>query len=260
MRPPVETLLVLGAIIAAAALGMLSKRVPPEHHLGDGTRVHYAATISVVATLAALVMGFAISNANTNRLAMMQDVALMSSNIIRAGALLSRYGPEANDAHDTLARYATQKRQDLFPQAHGKRPALWDPVSDTQLDQLQRQIIALHPKDGLQRFQQSQALEASNQIIATQWTIAEQRYAIAPNMVIVFLTYSMMVLFFTYGLFTPNHVTAVVAIFLSATAIAAAIMIILQGRMPFDGVAAIPFQPLADAVAAVQRCPPAIVR
>jgi hypothetical protein len=226
--------------------------VLPGHHLDDGSRLHFTATVSVVGTLAALVLGFAISNANANRLARMQDVVLLSSHIIRAGSLLNQYGPEAAAAHATLGDYAEQKRQDLFPQPHVRAAILWDAVSDAQLDRLQGQIIALHPKDDVQRFQQSQALEASAQIVARQAVIAGQRYATSPRAVIVTITYWMMLLFFSYGLFTPRHITAVVAVLLSATAIAAAISILLQGRLPFDGLAPIPSEPLLEAAAAVR--------
>jgi hypothetical protein len=251
VTPQCETLLVLLALLAAAALGMGIRRMLPEHHLDDRSRVHFTATVSVVGTLAALVLGFAISNANSLRLARMQDVVLLSSQIVRAGSLLSQYGPEAAAARVTLGDYAERKRQDLFPRPRVRPAILWDSVSDVQLDKLQAQIIALHPNDDLQRFQQSQALAASNQIVARQAVIAGQRYATSPRAVIIAITYWMMLLFLTYGLFTPRHITAVIAVFLSATAIAVAISILLQGRLPFDGLAPIPAEPLLEAAAAV---------
>jgi len=75
MSPLAESLIVLGVILAAASFGFLIGLAVPEHHRSDNTRSHFAATSSVVATLAALVLGLAISTTSTTRLAMIRDKA-----------------------------------------------------------------------------------------------------------------------------------------------------------------------------------------
>jgi hypothetical protein len=253
MTPFVECLLVLGAILGASVIGMWVSRMLPEHHLSDGTRTHFATAVSVVATLTALVLGLAISNANTTRLAMIQDLTLLSSNILRAGDLVREYGPEAEDAHVTLARYAALKLEDLFPQAPPRVPNLSNQATDRLLDQLQGQLVNLHPQDDLQRWRQAQALEATNQIVLKRWAIAEQAYATVPQAVVYIVTFWLAILFGTYGLFTPRHATAVMALFLSATAVAGAIFLILEARTPFSGLVIIASGSLSDAAAMVQR-------
>jgi hypothetical protein len=203
--------------------------------------------------LTALVLGLAISNANTTRLAMIQDLTLLSSNVLRAGDLVRQYGPEAEDAHATLARYAVLKLEDLFPQTAGRLPSLSNQATDGLLDKLQGQLVNLHPQDDLQRWRQAQALEATNQIVVERWAIAEQAYATVPQAVVVIVTFWLAVLFGTYGLFTPRHATAVAALFLSATAVAAAIFLILEARTPFTGLVTIASGALSNAAALVQR-------
>ena len=253
ISPAVESLLVLGAILVAGTIGMWANRVLPEHHLSDGTRTHFAAAVSVVATLTALVLGLAISNANTTRLSMMQDLTLLSSNIIRAGDLVRLYGPEAEDAHATLARYAAVTLEDLFPQTAGRAPSLLNPATNNLLDHLQGQLITLHPQDDLQRWRQSQVLEVTNQIVTERSAIAEQAHATVPQPVVLIVTFWLSILFGTYGLFTPRHVTAVAALVLSATAVAAAIFLILEARTPFNGMVRVPSGSLSEAAGLVQR-------
>ncbi len=167
--------------------------------------------------------------------------------------MLSQYGPEAASAHATLAQYATQKRQDLFPEQPGQRANQSNPQTDKLLDQLQAQIVTLHPADDLQRFRQSQALEASNQIVVQQAKIAEQRHTQAPYQAINAITLWLAIVFFSFGLFSPTHPTALVAIILSATAVSIAVLIILESRLPFDGLAPIPSGSLQEAVTLVRQ-------
>jgi hypothetical protein len=253
MSPFVESLFVLGAILAAALIGMLVSHVLPKHHLSDGTRTHFVTAVSVVGTLTALVLGLGISDANTIRFAMIRDLTLLSSNILRADDSVRQYGPAADDAHATLARYAALKLEDLFPEAAGRLPNLSNQATDGLLDQLQAQLVTLHPQDDLQRWRQTQALDATNQIILERWAIAEQASATVPQAVVVIVTFWLAILFGTYGLFTPRHATAVAALLLSATAAAAAIFLILEARTPFTGLVTIASGALSDAVAFVQR-------
>ena len=248
-----ESLIVLGVILAAAVLGILVSMVLPEHHRSDPTRSHFLATISVVATLTALVLGLGMTTANTTRSAMIQDVALLSSYIVRLDGLLRQYGPEAAAARANLVQFAVHKREDLFPQALGEQVDLSNPATAALFDALQQLVLDLTPRNEAQRWRQSQALELSNQIAAARWAITEQGHAAVPQGVIVVVTFWLAILFGTYGLFTPRHTTAIVALVLCIAAAAAAILLILEARTPFTGLIRIPAAALAEAVDTVRR-------
>jgi hypothetical protein len=248
-----ESLIVLGIILAAALLGILAGMVLPEHHRGDNTRSHFLATISVVATLTALVLGLGMTTANSTRSAMIQDVALLSSNIVRLDGLLRHYGPEAAAAHASLVQYAVHKREDLFPQALGARANLANPATTALFDELQQRLLDLTPHNDAQRWRQSQALEISNQIAVARWAIAEQGHAAVPQGVIVVVTFWLAILFGTYGLFTPRNITAIVALILCVVAVAAAILLILEARAPFTGLIRIGAGSLVEAIDTVER-------
>lgn len=253
MSPLVESLIVFAAILGAALLGMWLGWVLPEHHLQNGTQTHIAAAVSVVGTLTALVLGLGISNANTTRLAMVRDLALLSSNILRTGELIRGYGPGAEDAHAMLARYAALKLEDLFPQVSGREPNLSNPATDVLLDEVQGQLVNLHPQDDLQRWRQAQALESTNQIVVQRWAIAEHVHATIPHSVVFVITFWLDILFCTYGLFMPRHLTAATVILTSALAVACAVFLILEARSPFTGFVRIDSGSLVEAVNLLRR-------
>jgi hypothetical protein len=248
-----ESLIVLGVILATALVGLLVNMVLPEHHRNDTTRSHFLATISVVATLTALVLGLAMTTANTTRSAMIQDVALLSSTIVRLDTMLRQYGPEAAAARANLVQYAVHKREDLFPQAAGAQVNLANPATTALFDALQQQLLDLTPRNEAQKWRRSQALELSNQIATVRWAITEQGNAALPQGVVLVVTFWLAILFGTYGLFTPRHATAIVALVLCVVAVAAAILLILEARTPFTGLVRIGSAALVEAVDSVSH-------
>ncbi len=252
MTPIPESLLVLSVMLAAGLLGTVLRRLLPKSHLTDGTPSHLTATIAVVATLTALVLGLAISNANTARVGMINDLALLSSDIVRTDDLLRRFGPAANNARADLIHYAVEKQEDLFPRSAGREPNPSNSQTAAILGRVQDEILKLEPQDDAQRWEQSQALVVSTLIVVARWTIAEQGHTVVSEAGEVVLVFWLSILFGTYGLFMPRHVTAFVGLLLSATAVASAIFLILDARAPFSGMFHVSSETLSEAVRAVR--------
>jgi hypothetical protein len=53
---------------------------------------------------------------------MINDLALLSSDIVRTHDLLRRFGPAAKNARADLIHYAVEKQEDLFPRSAGRAP------------------------------------------------------------------------------------------------------------------------------------------
>jgi hypothetical protein len=240
MSPIGESLIVFAVLLGGACIGLIANLLLPDHHRSDGTRTHFAATVSVVATLAALVLGLAISNANTSRGTMIQDLALMSSDITRIDHHLRHFGPDADNARHLLAGFARQKRDDLFPPAPGVTANPDNLATAAKLDDAQK-------------WRQAQALDLAINVETVRWAIAEQEHVAVPQAVVGIVSFWLAVLFGTYGLFMPRHVTAFVAMVLSAAAVASAIFLILEARTPFTGLVHIPAASLDAAVAGLDR-------
>ena len=71
--------------------------------------------MAVVATIAALVLGLLLSNANSSFSTVQGQVNAISAQILRLDQLLRRYGSDTELAREKLREYAEQKRDDLFP-------------------------------------------------------------------------------------------------------------------------------------------------
>ena len=253
MSPFAESLLVLAVIVAASAIGIGLRRVLPEHHLADATRTNLFAAISIVGTLTALVLGLAFSNASATRNAVQQNVVSLATGIREADSLLRHYGPEADGLRAELAAYARRELSDLFPKDLTQPPDLADRTTASSLDQLEEGVLALHPQTEAQRWRQSQLLTLLQQITSTRWYLAEQRFITVPSLGVAILALWLAILFGTYALFMSVHATSIAGILASGVAMTAAILMILEGRQPFSGLAHISGAALTEATASLDR-------
>ena len=103
-------------LFGSAMIAMVAARFLPQHHLSAESKSVVSASMAVVGTLSALVLGLFLSTGNASFLAKNQKVAQLSTDIIGLDRLLRRYGSEAQDIRALLRRYAAAQLQDLFPQ------------------------------------------------------------------------------------------------------------------------------------------------
>jgi hypothetical protein len=253
VTPLVESLLILGVVFIALGLGAWIGRVLPDHHITDASRTHITTAVAIVATLTALVLGLAINNANQMRVTMVNDLTLLSIGLSRVDGLLRRYGPAGDEARASLRQFAAQTSEDLFPQTPGKQPDLTNSQTVMTLERVQDQIVALQPHDDAQSWQRSLALSLWDGVVGTRWAITEQEFTKTPQGVVVILTFWLAILYCTYGLFMPRHLTSVMTTALSATAVASAMFLILEAHTPFSGLVAISSGSLFEAVRSLQR-------
>src|SRR5216683_1534642 len=109
------TLIILVIVFGGAVLGMLAARLLPEQHLSSETRTVVSASMAIVGTLSALVLGLLISTASTSFATRDKEVTNISANLIRIHFLLERYGPETQESRAILGRYTAAMLRDLFP-------------------------------------------------------------------------------------------------------------------------------------------------
>jgi hypothetical protein len=253
MSPLLECLIVPVGILAAAGLGMAGGFRLPKHHLDEKARTHVFGSISVVATLTALLLGLMISSAQGERTLVSRELQDLSASVIRLDRLLRTYGPDADSARAGLGAYVTHKRDDLFPTTAGARANPGNPATVALLDHVQDAVLALQPKSPAQDWRKSQALQRSAEIASAPWAIAEEQQEQQSRPFVIVLTFWLVIIFAAYGLFMPRHVTAIAALVLSALAVTSAIFVILEAFSPFSGMIHIPSAPLSEAVDQVRR-------
>lgn len=226
-------LIVQFALFGGAVIGLVIGRRLPAPHLHSETRGVVSASMAVVGTMSALVISLLISSGSTSLKARTGDVALLASDIIRLDTLLRRYGPEAGPVRDALHRYATMKVEDLFPS--DTRPNVDNPATFAMLDNVEDLILTLKPGDDRERWLSTQALQLAVAVGDVQARLSQEDVNSLPlpflGAVMLWLT----VLFASFGLFAPRNVTVVIALFLCALAVSAAIKLVLDMDTPFAG-------------------------
>jgi hypothetical protein len=253
VSPILESCIFLVCILGAAGLGMAGGLLLPEQHVDERARTHVFGSISVVATLTALLLGLMISTAQGDRVLVSRDLQDLSASVIRLDRLLRTYGPDADGARSALRSYVAHKRDDLFPTTRAASPNPGNLATVTLLDHVQDAVLALQPRDPAQEWRKSQALQRSAEIASAPWAIAEEDQERQGRPVVIVVTFWMGILFAAYGMFTPRHATAIAVLLLTALAVTSAIFVILEASSPFSGLIHIPSTPLDEAVALVRR-------
>lgn len=228
-------LVILLVVFSGAVFGLLIGRRLPSDHMSSETKAVVSVSVAVVGTMSALVIGLLISSGSSSFVARNREVGQLSVNIIRLDALLRRYGPEADGARDALRRYTTMKLEDLFPNRQDGKPKVDNPATVKVLDEVQDLILGLKPADDRQRWLSAQALQLAAEVGEARWLLIQQNANSVPLPFLGAVTLWLTVLFASFGLFAPRNVTAIIALFVCAFAVSAAIKLILDLDTPFEG-------------------------
>src|SRR3954467_5183676 len=142
MTNPLIIGLVAFALVLAGAFAGWMLRLP-KHHLTDETKNLVSVSMTVVATISALVLGLLISNANSSFIRLGGQVTALSAEILRLDQILRRYGSDTNLARKTLRQYAEHKATDLFPEDGDVQ--VGNPSTYELLQRVEDLVLALKP-------------------------------------------------------------------------------------------------------------------
>jgi hypothetical protein len=119
---------------------------------------------------------------------------------------------------------------------------------------LERRILGLTPTDAAQKWFQSQALQLSQGLVAVRQLLssAESGRPLPPPILIVVLVCSAAI-FASFSLFVEPNPTVVVALGVSALAVAAAVFLIVELNSPFSGLLQISSGPAHAVLRALTR-------
>jgi len=96
-------------------------------------------------------------------------------------------------------------------------------------------VLALKSSDDRQHWLSAQALQLTVAASETRSRMSQEDLRSVPLPFIGAVVLWLTVLFVSFGLFAPRNVTVIIAVFLCAFAIAAAIKLVLDMDTPFDG-------------------------
>jgi hypothetical protein len=237
---------IFGCLIAAILVGRVLRYVLPEEHVSTDSRDAVKLSMSLVATMSALVLGLLVSSAKDSYDTKRNEVIQMAAKVAFLDRVLTGYGPEAAEARALVRTSVEIGIRHLWP-ADGRRPA--NTFSNVQAGNLAYEAIQrLSPHNEMQTNLKAQALTlAINLAEVRSLLVAQSVTSISLPMLIILVSW-LVVIFIGFSVLAPSNVTTIVALMISAFAVCAAIFLLLELDQPFGGLIRIPNQPMLDAL------------
>jgi hypothetical protein len=236
--------IVFAFVFGGALVGMYLRAVLPQHHLSAESKETVKLGMGLVATMAALVLGFLVSSAKGSYDAQSTELTDMSSKIVLLDRVLAHYGPETKEVRDMLRSSVVQ----ILDQEWSKNRSAASPQS-AKGEPLFDKIQGLSPQNDSQRSLKAQALSIGMSVGQTRWLMYEQATASISMPLLVVLVVWLTALFASFGLFAPRNATVLASLFVAALSVSSAILLIQELYTPYRGIIKIPSAPLRSALA-----------
>jgi len=241
-------LITLVCVYAGALLGLGLQRLLPEHHLSNESRDAVRLVAALLATLSALVLGLLIASAKGSFDALSDALKQTSARVILIDRLLEEYGPEAKGAREQLKHVYAESFAWAF--AEGRRDNDVRKLAPGAFtgDAFRRSLRTFAPATDEQRAILSRVHQLFDEATLTRWLAFEEEAGGTPPAFLAILVSWLVMMFVSFGLFTPGNPTAYGALFLGSVAVATAIFLIEEMNRPFGGLIAISSEPMRNAL------------
>jgi len=250
VSPLVISLVAFGCIFGAMLLGMFLRRVLPEHHVSDESKDVMKMGTAMIATLAALVIGLLIASAKGNFDTVNSGLIQTGSKIVLLDRVMAQYGPETREARDLLRRGVASAIEQNWPKERTGQTEAKALHTGAVIEVLQGKLRQLSPQNDDQRWLQSRALQVSSDIVETRWLLIERRgQSSLPMPFLVILVAWLVIIFFSFGLFSPRNATVIVVLLLCALSAVGSLYLIQELDRPYEGLIQVSSAPLRNALA-----------
>ncbi len=253
MTPREIGLIVVSSIFGGALLGLWLRRLLPDRHVGDDAKDIVKLGLSLIGTLAALVMGLLISSASASFNTVSNELTTVTVKVLQLDHLLYQYGPEANDVRELLAGNFAATVDFIFSGDPAQHEAMLNPNAASRQDEVQAGIRRLSPATDEQRELRSRALDLAYDAGAERWYLVLQHAGTISTPVLAVLVSWLCVIFFGWGLFAPRHALMMSALFTFASCATLAIFLVLELDSPFEGWVRVSDAPMRMALAQLGR-------
>src|SRR5258707_42505 len=241
----VVRLIVFACSFGGALLGLFLRAVLPERHLSADSKDTVRLGMGMIATMAALVLGLLVASAKIFYCTQSSGLTKLVANVILLDRVLAHYGPEAKEVRDVL-RGAVARSLDLIWQQGQQGSQMAPTAAGGEI--LYDKIQALSPQNDVQRALKAQASSMAIDLGKLRWLMFEQGSASVSLPLLAVLVFWLTIVFASFGLFAPPNVTVIVTLFLCALSVSAAIFLILEMYMPFQGLMQLSSAPLRSAL------------
>ena len=247
MSPVAIASIVFVCVFGSALLGSFLRTVP-KYHVGKDSAEVVTLGTSVIAVLAAVVLGLLIDSAATTFDTIKNEATQTAVKFVQLDRALAHYGSETNDARVLVRDVLASLIEVIF---HEKGPGLTKldvPERRARIEQIREKLRNLAPRNDVQRSYQSHALELANGIAEMRWLVIVEGEGTIPKPLLVVLVLWLAIIFVGFGLLTPTNGTIVAIFVVWALSFSGAILLIEEMNRPLEGLMQIPSAPLRNAL------------
>jgi len=245
--------LVFVLAFGGALLGMYLRAVLPKHHLSEDSKDIVRISTAMLATLAALVVGLLIASAKSSFDSKSSELTRSATHYVLLDRSLAEYGPETREIRDLIRQVVVMRLHQIWPEqsAGNLNPEVVN--RGPGVEGIQRKLLDLAPQNDAQRWLKSTALQLSSDIAEVRWSAVEQMGSSIPWPFLTILVFWFTVIFASFGLFAPTNGSVIIAMFVSALSVAAAIYLIVEMDQPYGGLIKISSSPVLTALDQIGR-------
>ena len=252
MHPITVGAIVFICTLAAALFGVWLRTALPERQLDAESKDTVKVGIALVATMTALILGLVNVSAKNSFDAVDGAVKQSAAEVLALDRVLARYGTETAPIRQGM-KDAIRARMDLvWPQDSFKLADLHTLATEDWLSGTERFADAIHglrPQNEFQQMLQERSLDIAESLLQTRWLVTDSTTSSIPVPFLVVLTFWLMVIFASFGLFAPRNATVITTFAVCTLSVAAAVFLILELDGPFDGLLKVTADPLRYALA-----------
>jgi hypothetical protein len=253
MNPLAIGLIVLAFVFSGALFGMYLGSVLPQDHLTPDAKNVIAVSMTIVATLAALVLGLLIASAQSSLDEKDGELRKGAGEFVLLDRTMAEYGPETAEARNLMKQILVARIDLIWPEENAARVAPEKISRGAGMEVVQEKLLALSPKNDAQRWLQSTALEITRDIQAARWLFLEQIDSGIQWPFLVVLVSWLVIIFAGFGLVAPRNASIAVVFFVTALSVAGSIYVMLEMEQPYRGLIKISSEPFRTALAELGR-------
>ena len=235
-------------ILGSTILGVVAREKLPEHHLTGDSKDVIRLSTALVATLTALVLALLFAATRTSFEHTSTSVSRLAADITELDEVLDEYGPEALPIRKQLRSEIgplidSLWREDAITAGRSVRTR---PAHNSSALYLMRQ---LRPTTPVQESLHARALQIGTDISQTRLSLFAQPPDSVSTPFMVVLIVWLMFIFTTFSMSSKPNPTLVVVLFVCILSASAAVYLIIELGLPFDGLMQVSNESLRNALA-----------
>jgi Protein of unknown function (DUF4239) len=236
---------------------LLRPYLPVAHRSAETTAV-IQLSVSLLVTLAAVVLGLPITSVKGAFDTTGNDIRGYSALIIELDHTLSEYGPDSAHARALLRDYTANVIATTWPE---EKPPVEATMRDDGAGQVESRVLgeklyeiehvirAFTPSGATQAGVAASCLDTYQRLIRQRWKLIEEAHpSIATPFFLVLVSW-LVALFVCFGLIAPRNLLAGTIVVIAALSLCSALYVVLDMDTPFTGPVVVASSPMRDALA-----------